>query len=217
MAERSGYCVGYASVAIYKSADGKPSEEQREVGVKVGLSAEDKKLLLEIARTTIEKRVKGEDVPKFDVTSEVLAEHRGAFVTINKHGQLRGCIGYIEPIKPLHETVREMAESAALSDPRFTPVAERELKDLEIEISALTPLRKIEHTDEIEVGLHGIYIKKGYYSGLLLPQVATEYGWDRNTFLEHTCLKAGLPTDAWREKDTEIFIFSADIFSEKKQ
>ena len=216
MGERGGYCVGYAAVAIYKSANGDPSGGERKAGVEAGLSDEDKKLLLEIARVTIEKRVKGEDVPKFDVTSEVLEENRGAFVTINKRGQLRGCIGYIEPIKPLHETVREMAESAALKDPRFSPVTENELKDLEIEISALTPLRKIDDIREIEVGLHGIYIKKGYSSGLLLPQVATEYGWDRNTFLEHTCMKAGLPTDAWREKDTEIFIFSADIFSEEK-
>ena len=217
MGERSGYCVGYAAVAIYKSGNGNPSKGERRVGVDVGLSDEDKKLLLEIARTTIEKRVKGESAPEFNVTSAILNEHRGAFVTINKHGQLRGCIGYIEPVKPLFLTVREMAESAALNDPRFSPVTESELKNIEIEISALTPLKRIDDVDEIEVGVHGIYIKRGYYSGLLLPQVATEYGWDRPTFLEHTCMKAGLPTDAWQEKDIEIYIFSADIFKEEKK
>ena len=215
--ERGGYCVGYAAVAIYKSGTGNPSPKKKKVGTEVGLSSDDKKLLLKIARTTIEKRVKGEDIPEFRVASEILNENRGAFVTINKQGQLRGCIGYIEAIKPLYMTVREMAESAALNDPRFSPVTKNELKDIEIEISALTPLKKIDKFDEIEVGLHGLYIKKGYYSGLLLPQVATEYGWDRTTFLEHTCMKAGLPTDTWQEKDTEIYIFSAEIFAEEKK
>jgi len=105
-----------------------------------------------------------------------------------------------------------MAEEAAFNDPRFTPVSKGELKDLDIEISALTPLRQIENVEEIEVGRHGLYIEKGFFSGLLLPQVATEYGWDRETFLEHTCLKAGLPRDAWKAEDTVISIFSADIF-----
>jgi AmmeMemoRadiSam system protein A len=130
---------------------------------------------------------------------------------------LRGCIGYIQPVRPLYLTVQEMAEAAALQDPRFTPVTEGELETLGIEISALTPLRKIKSVDEIQVGLHGIYMKKDYFSGLLLPQVATEYGWDRTTFLEHTCMKAGLPTNAWKDKDAEIYIFAADIFSEQEQ
>ena len=139
-------------------------------------------------------------------------ESRGAFVTINKKGQLRGCIGYIEGRGPLYKTVEKMAEEAAFRDPRFDPVKERELPELEIEISVLTPLKKITDINEIEVGKHGIYIKKGWNSGLLLPQVATDYGWDRLTFLEHTCQKAGLPANAWKEKNTEIYIFSADIF-----
>ena len=105
-----------------------------------------------------------------------------------------------------------MAEAAAFRDPRFGPVRESELSELEFEISVLTPLKKIKDVNEIQVGKHGIYLKRGWYSGLLLPQVATEYGWDRQTFLEHTCQKAGLPSNAWKEKDTEIYIFSADIF-----
>jgi AmmeMemoRadiSam system protein A len=141
-----------------------------------------------------------------------LKENRGAFVTLQKRGQLRGCIGYIEGHGPLHNTIKEMAEAAAFRDPRFSPVKEKELPELDIEISVLTPLKRIKDVNEIQVGTHGIYIKKGWSSGLLLPQVATEYGWDRQTFLEHTCQKAGLPPAGWKEKDAEIYIFSADIF-----
>jgi AmmeMemoRadiSam system protein A len=182
------------------------------VGVDLGLTDNDKKTLHHIAKTVIENKVRGKAVPEFKIDSPLLKENRGAFVTINKKGQLRGCIGYIEGHGPLHRTIEEMAEAAAFRDPRFPPVREKELSELEIEISVLTPLRRITDVNEIEVGKHGIYIKKGWFSGLLLPQVATEYGWDRQTFLEHTCQKAGLPSSAWRDKDTEIYIFSADIF-----
>ncbi|RPJ36751.1 MAG: AmmeMemoRadiSam system protein A, partial [Deltaproteobacteria bacterium] len=105
-----------------------------------------------------------------------------------------------------------MAVAAAFDDPRFEPLAAKELKDLELEISVLTPMARLKNTDEIEIGKHGLYIKKGFSSGLLLPQVAAEYGWDPITFLEETCRKAGLPRNAWKEKNTEIYIFSADIF-----
>ncbi len=215
MGERSGYCVGYAAVAIYTSRDGIAPQQETESAD--GLSEQDKAMLLSVARSAIEQCVTGNRrAPAVEVTSGILKEQRGAFVTITKHGQLRGCIGYIEPIKPLHLTVQEMAEAAALHDPRFSPVTVKELKDLTIEISALTPLRKIRGVDEILVGRHGLYIRAGHRSGLLLPQVATEYGWDRTTFLEHTCMKAGLPTDAWQEKETETYIFSADVFSERE-
>jgi AmmeMemoRadiSam system protein A len=178
-----------------------------------GLSDQDKRTLHEIAKAAIESRLRGKSPPETAIESPVLKESRGAFVTLNKKGRLRGCIGYIEGRGPLHKTVEEMAEAAAFSDPRFTPLQQEELRDLEIEISVLTPLRKITDTAEIEVGKHGIYITRGsWYSGILLPQVATEYGWDRDTFLEHTCQKAGLPSNAWKEKETEIFIFSADVF-----
>jgi AmmeMemoRadiSam system protein A len=125
---------------------------------------------------------------------------------------LRGCIGQIVPAKPLYQTIADMAMAAAFDDPRFEPLAAKELPDLELEISVLTPMEKMKRADEIEVGKHGLYIKKGFYSGLLLPQVAAEYGWDRTTFLEETCRKAGLPRHAWKEKGTEIYLFSADIF-----
>ena len=144
-----------------------------------------------------------------------MKENCGAFVTIKKHGQLRGCIGYIIAVKPLHETVKDVARSAAINDPRFKPMIKDELKDVEIEISALTPLKRIYDVNEIALGKHGIVMKKGFYQGLLLPQVATEYGWDRNTFLEHTSMKAGLPKDAWKDESTEIYVFSADVFGEE--
>jgi len=204
-----GSVVGYVSAVIFKNPGG---DMKNKVGCDLGLTKEEKELLHHIAKTVIERRLKGEAIPQFDVSSETLREQRGAFVTLNKHGSLRGCIGYIEGYKPLYEAVAEMAEAAAFRDPRFMPLTQDELKDIEIEISVLTPLKRITDINQIEVGKHGIYIKKGFYSGLLLPQVATEYGWDRITFLEQTCRKAGLPPDAWKEKDTEIYIFSADIF-----
>ncbi len=178
-----------------------------------GLSDKDKAFLLKLAKETIECKVRGIKCPDYKITSEVLKENRGAFVTIKKHGDLRGCIGYIQAIKPLYQTVQEMAEAAALHDTRFNPVTKDELKDLEIEISVLTPLKRITDVNQIQVGTHGILIRKGYYSGLLLPQVATENNWDRKTFLEQTCFKAGIyDKDCWKDKDTEIYIFSADVF-----
>jgi len=205
--------VGYAAGVFYKIAGGKEKmKEEKKVGVDLGLTEEEKRTLHQIAKTVIENKAKGKAVPDFKIESTTLKENRGAFVTIQKKGQLRGCIGYIEGHGPLYKTIEEMAEAAAFRDPRFSPVKEKELPELDIEISVLTPLKKITNVNEIEVGKHGIYIKKGWFSGLLLPQVATEYGWDRQTFLEHTCQKAGLPSNAWKEKDTEIYIFSADIF-----
>ena len=205
--------VGYAAAVFYKTAGGKEKmKEEKKVGVDLGLNEEEKKTLHQIAKTVIENKAKGKAVPDFKVESPTLRENRGAFVTIHKRGQLRGCIGYIEGQGPLHKTIERMAEAAAFKDPRFTPVKENELPELELEISVLTPLKRITDVNEIQVGKHGIYIVKGMWAGLLLPQVATEYGWDRQTFLEHTCQKAGLPSNAWKEKDTEIYIFSADIF-----
>jgi len=187
-------------------------EEKKKVGIDLGLSDQEKKTLHHIVKAVIESRAKGKPIPEIKVDSPTLKENRGAFVTITKRGQLRSCIGYIEGRGPLHKTVEEMAEAAAFRDPRFNPVTEKEFPELEFEISVLTPLRKIRDVNEIEVGKHGIYIKKDWFSGLLLPQVATEYGWDRKTFLEHTCNKAGLPSNAWKDKNTEIYIFSADVF-----
>ncbi len=209
-----GSVVGYMAAALYKSKNAKTQEEPKKdkVGVDLGLSDQEKKTLHDIAHTVIWNKVSGKPVPEFHVESGRLTELRGAFVTITKKGMLRGCIGHIRALMPLYKTIEEMAAAAAFDDPRFPPVTKNELKDLEIDISVLTPFKQITDVKEIEVGKHGIYIEKGYYSGILLPQVATEHRMDRETFLEETCRKAGLPTDAWKEKDTRIYIFSADIF-----
>jgi len=204
--------VGYMAAVLYRGTGSARSHTKEKVGIDLGLSEEEKKTLHEIAHTVIWNKASGKEVPKFQVKSEKLNELRGAFVTINKKGSLRGCIGHIKGVKPLYKSVEEMAAAAAFQDPRFPPVTKKELKDLDIEISVLTPFEQITDVNEIEVGKHGLYMEKGFHSGLLLPQVATEYNWDRDTFLEHTCRKAGLPPDAWKEKDTKIYIFSADIF-----
>ncbi len=190
----------------------KGKKKERRVGVDLGLTEDEKQRLRQIATTVIEHRILDKPVPKLEINAARLNENRGAFVTLHKRGQLRGCIGHIRGDQPLYRTVAEMAEEAAFNDPRFSPVSKEELEDLDIEISALTPLERIEEVEEIEVGKHGIYIEKGFFRGLLLPQVATEHGWDRATFLEQTCYKAGLHKDAWKEKDTKIYVFSADIF-----
>ena len=178
------------------------------------LTAKDKATLLDIVKSTIASKVKDEALPKVEIDSETLKEKRGAFVTLKKRGHLRGCIGYIKAVKPLWETVQEMAMAAAFHDPRFPSLKSEELKDLSLEISVLSPLQRIKNINEIVVGKHGLYIVRGYNSGLLLPQVAVEYGWDRETFLRETCYKAGLPPQAWMDKETEIYFFSADYFGD---
>jgi AmmeMemoRadiSam system protein A len=175
------------------------------------LSEKDKEQLKEIAKKAIESVLFGQSGEAVS-PGESLKEKGGAFVTIKKKGDLRGCIGYIRAVLPIHQTVKEAAVQAAFHDPRFGPLNKSEWKDIELEISVLTPMKKIEDLQEIEVGKHGLYIEKGYESGLLLPQVATEYDWDRMTFLEQTCYKAGLPRDAWKKAGVSIYIFSADIF-----
>ncbi len=178
------------------------------------LNKEEKKYLLKLARETIKASLFDQPLPKAEPITENLKTKTGAFVTLNKRGQLRGCIGYVVGHRPLYQAIQELALSAAFNDPRFPPVQKEEFNDLEIEISVLTPLEPVKDVSEIEVGKHGLMVRNGFYEGLLLPQVATEYGWDRQTFLEETCLKAGLPPNAWRDPQTEIFKFSALIFSE---
>lgn len=179
------------------------------------LTDQEKKTLLEIAKRAIIAKAGNRELPKLTMDSAVLKEKRGAFVTLRKRGHLRGCIGYIKAVKSLAETIQEMAVAAAFHDPRFPSVKSEEIRDLNLEISVLSPLQKIENINDIEVGKHGLYIVRGYNSGLLLPQVATEYGWDREDFLKETCYKAGLPPEAWKDPETEIYIFSADYFGEE--
>lgn len=178
------------------------------------LNDEEKILLLKAAREAIRTKLT-KTKPKYPDPTPLLREKCGAFVTLHKAGKLRGCIGHIEAFDPLFNTVIEVARASAFSDPRFSPVKTDELGSLEIEISALSPLKRIHDLNEIKTGTHGIMLKQGNYSGLLLPQVAAEYGWDRRTFLTHTCQKAGLPGDCWKSRDTEIEIFSAIVFNER--
>jgi uncharacterized protein len=178
------------------------------------LTDKEKRALLDLARKTVIAAVTGEKASIEPYPYNVFKEKRGAFVTIHRHGKLRGCIGYVIPYCPLQQAVEEMARAASLRDPRFHRVTADELPEIDIEVSVLSPLRRIEDVQEIEVGVHGLYIKKGLYSGLLLPQVAPQYGWDREQFLQQTSLKAGLPTTAWQDEDAEIWLFSAEVFGE---
>jgi len=178
------------------------------------LSEADQALLFRAARESIQARLKGQPPPAIQPSSPLLSEPRGVFVTLHLQGRLRGCIGYLEAVMPLLQAVQEMAVAAAFNDPRFSPLREAELADLKLEISILSPMRLIKKVDEIEVGKHGLYLVRGQYRGLLLPQVATEYRWDRTTFLQQTCAKAGLPGDAWKDPATRISIFTAEILKE---
>jgi len=181
---------------------------------KMNLSDADKKLLLKMARESIEAHLLDKPPPALETVPRSLGEPRGAFVSLHRQGQLRGCIGYLEAVKPLDQTVREMAAAAAFYDPRFRPLAKDELADLEVEISVLSPMQLIHSIEEIQVGTHGLYIVQGPSRGLLLPQVATQYHWDRLTFLEQTCYKAGLPPNAWKDPNTKIYRFTAEIFGD---
>jgi AmmeMemoRadiSam system protein A len=183
---------------------------------KQSLNKEERIFLLNLARSVIGAKASSENFKPEWSDSEILNTDCGVFVTLNKNNELRGCIGYVEGIMPLQKAVCEMAEAAAFADPRFPSVKNDEVDDLDIEISVLSPLQEINDISEIEVGVHGLIVQQTFYKGLLLPQVAVEYGWDRETFLEHTCVKAGLSKNAWKDETTTIKIFSAEIFSEKE-
>jgi uncharacterized protein len=183
--------------------------------VNKSLTSSEKSTLLNIARQAIETVVRTGQVQVEPREEKTLNVRSGCFVTIRNSGTLRGCIGNFQSELPLFKEVAEMAAASATKDPRFYPMKEEDLGHFSLEISVLSPLHKIDSISEIEVGKHGIYLEKSYYRGVLLPQVAVEHGWDRTTFLQQTCLKAGLATDAWQSDDAEIYIFSAQIFSEE--
>ncbi len=178
------------------------------------LTEQEKGFLLELARRTIRSRLEDRPLPIPEVPPGPLTEPRGAFVTLTKDGRLRGCIGHVVGVEPLWRSVRDNAVNAAFRDPRFPPLLPGELDAVRLEISALTPLRDVRSPEEVRVGEHGVMIERGPHHGLLLPQVAVEHGWDRETFLDHTCRKAGLPPGCWRDPSTRIRVFSAEVFSE---
>lgn len=193
--------VGYCSVAFLASGS-------------LGRSEKDE--LLKLAGETIKSWMKDRVIPDHEPENRALREWGAAFVTLKAHGRLRGCIGHIAARMPLYKSVQEMAVAAAFNDPRFSPVKEQELAGITVEISVMSPLRSVCVPSDVVVGRDGLVIRKAGRSGLLLPQVATEQGWGREEFLRQTCVKAGLPVDAW-ESGAEIYAFSAEVFGEKSE
>jgi hypothetical protein len=205
--------VGYSSVIFYNDLLG--SSPSQDDGLRA-LSLAQKKELLKIARNSIETFVKTGKVPDITIKDARLNEIEGAFVTITKHGALRGCIGNIIGQGPLYETVRDMAVAAASQDPRFSPLTAGELKDIDVEISVLSKPRRVKDASEIQLGKHGVIVSAGGHQGVFLPQVADQTGWSKEEFLSQLCSqKAGLPPGAWKDPDTALYVFTADVFSEK--
>lgn len=204
--------VGYGAVALLKD-EGTASQQRP----KFSLTPSEKRQLLDIAKRSVEAAVKGRK--NYELPADLppsLRQDRGAFVTLKLDGELRGCIGYTIAVQPLAETVRDVAAFAALRDPRFRPVTTSELEHLSYEVSVLSPLRRVADTNQINIGEHGLVIVKGGRRGLLLPQVATEQHWDRNTLLDQTAMKAGLSAKAWHDKDVDLFMFTAVVFGDSE-
>ncbi|MDP2928213.1 MAG: AmmeMemoRadiSam system protein B [Candidatus Omnitrophota bacterium] len=216
---KGDWTVGYASCAVFGPAPRAYKELRGCALVGKGenmLNIQQKERLLRIARQAITTYL--QTGKKFPVSESdlVLNQKSGAFVTLNQHQELRGCIGNLVGSQPLYLTVRDMAIEAAVDDPRFPALSLSELKEVEIEISVLSPLEKVLSAEKIELGKHGVLVRRGNQSGVFLPQVATETGWSKEEFLNNLCAhKAGIAADAWKDKDTQLYIFSAEVFSEK--
>jgi len=221
--------VTFKRVVYRNSGDSPYGEKDRVVGYwgitvnrplqEEGFSLTDteKRQLLGIARATINEYLKNSKIP--DVSSvklpDALLQKAGAFVTLRKHGDLRGCIGHFDADQPLYSIVQQMAVASSTQDYRFSQVQPEEMKDIEIEISVLTPMKKVSSVNQIKLGRDGIYIRKGSRGGTFLPQVATETGWGLEDFLGHCARdKAGIGWDGWKDKDTEIYTYQAYVFSE---
>jgi len=203
--------VGYSADVFLKNQAGAKAEPQ------FSLNGHDKDELLALARKSVEYVVREKKVLEPSASSsEALNQERGAFVTLMKLGELRGCIGYTSAVKPLYIAVRDTATLAAMRDTRFQPVGASELPQLEYEISVLSPLRRVLDIREVKVGQHGLLMRNGDHEGLLLPQVPVEQKWDRRQFLEETCMKAGMSSGCWNDENTDIFMFSAVVFGEKR-
>jgi MEMO1 family protein len=202
--------VGYSASVFYK--ENKIPEKGKDM-----LNKTQQKELLKIARQTIESYIRTGTVPEVETKDPALKEKRGVFVTLQENGSLRGCIGYIMPIDPLDEAVSKMAIESATGDPRFKPVTAAELPQLHIEISVLSVPVCVKNAADIILGTHGVIVRKGGQGGVFLPQVATETGWTKEEFLNELCSqKAGLPADAWKNKDCELYTFTAQVFQENE-
>lgn len=206
---REGYCVGYSAAVFVDTTSTSRSLSSDELDV------EEQRSLLRIARQTIEEYVRRGTRPEVSALTPRLAERRGVFVTLKEHGMLRGCIGYIESPLPLYLAVQDRAIQSATRDPRFPPLRPEELGRIEIEITVLSPLQAISSPDSVIVGRHGVLIEKGPYGAVFLPQVPVEQGWDRETYLGELCRKAGLPRDAWRDRDVRLYVFTGQVFTER--
>ena len=182
----------------------------------MNLTNDEKRTLIEIARSAITSALQNSTLPTLNFQSEALKRSSGVFVTLRIGEDLRGCIGYIEPLFPLALATQEVAVKAAMEDPRFMPVTLPEMQNITIEISVLSPLSELHDVEKIEIGKHGLVIDAGYKRGLLLPQVATEYHWDRKQFLKQIALKAGLPPDAWKRSEVKLFTFTVEKFDESE-
>ena len=206
--------VGYLSAALVNTGREKESPGQ---GEKNMFNESDKKEMLKLARDSITYYLENKKRLPVEKSEPLFNECMGAFVTLHKRGQLRGCIGNMVGQGPFYLTVRDMAVSAATGDPRFNRVTLEEMKDIDIEISALTPLVKIEDPETIEPGKHGVLVRNATASGVYLPQVATEQGWNREQFMNSLCgQKAGMAPDAWKKGECEIYTFTAEVFGEKE-
>jgi hypothetical protein len=204
--------VGYGAAALLADVNPKAAKAPA-----FALTQNQKDALLQLARRSVESAVSQRKL--YDAAApkeEALLMDRGAFVTLKKRGDLRGCIGYVSPTAPLYTTVRDVAAYAAVRDPRFPPVQASELRDLEYEVSVLSPMRRVLDVKQIEIGKHGLLVRKGGYEGVLLPQVPVEQHWNRKTFLEEICLKAGLPRGCTDDPDADLFMFTALVFGEEK-
>ncbi len=204
--DKSSRIVGYGAVAFYKEG-GKMANPY---------SAEEKQAMLKQARSTIENYFQTGKPGSSTLTAAKFQEKRGVFVTLHKQGQLRGCIGYIEPIKPLAQAISDNALNAAVQDFRFSPVTVKELPEIDIEISVLTPPEEIAGPEEFITGKHGIIIRKGLRSAVFLPQVAPEQGWTREETLNHLSQKAGLAANEWQKPGMKFYVFTAEVFGEKE-
>ena len=204
--------VGYGAVALTKDSS-QPDSHSKEFR----LDGKEQGVLMDIARKSVETAVREHNLYQpLPPTLEALLTERGAFVTLTENGELRGCIGDLSPSKPLYLMVRDVAVLAALRDSRFRPVGAGELNRLEYEISVLSPFHKVTDWKQIRVGHHGLVVRQGESEGVLLPQVAVEQRWDRTTFLNEVCLKAGLPSRCWQDESADLFLFTAWVFGEHR-
>lgn len=204
---KGSWTVGYSSLVI---------DSEKGAGNML-LNEKQKTKMLELARKSIDSYLRTGKKLHVSETDPVLLERMGAFVTLREKGELRGCIGNMVGGQPLYLTIRDMAVEAATGDPRFAPVRPDELKNLDIEISVLSPMERVSGPDKIKLGVHGVMVRKGFGSGVFLPQVAGETGWNKEEFLSYLCShKAGLAADAWKDKDTELYVFTAEVLSEKE-